>query len=238
MNARARRPVVAIDGPAGAGKSTVTRFVAERLGYLLVDTGALYRAVALAARRAGIGWQDEERVTALAQRLERERSLALERGRDGAVRVLLSGEDVSAAIRSMEIAQGASQVSAIGGVRRALLGLQRAAGEHGGVVLEGRDIGTVVFPEAEAKFFLTASVDVRAKRRHDELAARGEAPTLEAVQREVVERDRRDSSRAIAPLRKADDAVEVDSSSLDIEAVVETIVAQVRAVEQRLAEGR
>lgn len=233
MRARAR-PVVAIDGPAGAGKSTVTRVVAERLGYVLVDTGALYRSVALAAERAGIGWNDAEQLAELAAELETSGGVRLERTEAG-LRVLLRGEDVSQAIRTLAIGQGASQVSAVPGVRRALLGLQRAAGAEGGVVLEGRDIGTVVFPDAEAKFFLTASVDVRAQRRFEELVASGQNPSFDEVRREVRDRDERDSTRPIAPLRRAADAIEVDSSTLPIELVVERIVEHVRAVERRLA---
>ena len=238
MNApRRRQPVVAIDGPAGAGKSTVTRKVAERLGYVIVDTGALYRVVALAAERAGIAYDDEARVGALADALVAENAVQLRRSDSGSMQVFLRGQDVSVAIRAQSIGLGASKVSAHPAVREALLELQRGQGREGGVVLEGRDIGTVVFPDAEAKFYLTASADVRAQRRRDELAARGTPPTLAEVLSEVTERDRRDSTRPIAPLRQADDALLVDSSSLSIEQVVELIVAQVRAVERKLATG-
>lgn len=229
------RPVVAIDGPAGAGKSTVTRVVAERLRYLLVDTGAIYRAVALAAERAGVDWDDRERVAEVAQALAAREGIRLERSENGAQRVLLDGVDVSSAIRTLAIGQGASKVSAIAEVRDALLELQRRAGRDGGVVLEGRDIGTVVFPDAEAKFFLTASVAVRAKRRHDELLQKGDAPPLEQVMSEVIERDKRDSSRPIAPLKQAADAVVVDSSNLGIEEVAALIVTHVQRVERELA---
>jgi cytidylate kinase len=160
-----KRPVVAIDGPAGAGKSTVARKVAERLDYVLLDTGALYRTVALAAERKGISWDDADAVAQFAGELAAKRAVQLERGAGGALRVLLSGEDVSGLIRTQSIGQGASKVSAVPGVRAALLSLQRSAGEGGGVVLEGRDIGTVVFPDAEVKLFLTASVEVRAAVR-------------------------------------------------------------------------
>jgi CMP/dCMP kinase len=229
------RPVVAIDGPAGAGKSTVTRVVSERLHYLLVDTGAIYRAVALGAERAGLSWDDSERVARFAQELAAREGIRLERSESGQPRVLLDGADVAGAIRTQSMGQGASKVSAIGGVREALLELQRRAGRDGGVVLEGRDIGTVVFPDAEVKFFLTASVAVRAKRRHDELASHGQAPPLEDVMNEVIERDRRDSSRPVAPLKQAEDAIVVDSSELSIDEVAERMVAHVRSVERRLA---
>lgn len=234
MNTR-KRPIVAIDGPAGAGKSTVTLLVAERLAYLLVDTGALYRAVALAAEREKLSWDDAPAVSALADRLRRDRALRLDRTANGAAVVLLYGEDISSAIRTLEIGQGASKVSAIPGVRAALLGLQRGLGERGGVVLEGRDIGTVVFPDAEAKFYLTASVEVRARRRYEELRARGIATNLEHVRQEVLERDERDSSRPVAPLRRAADAVDLDSSELTVEQVVDQVVERVRLVEKTLS---
>jgi cytidylate kinase len=237
VSQRRSKPVVAIDGPAGAGKSTVTRKVAERLGYVIVDTGALYRVVALAAQRAGVDFDDVERASRLAEALVEGSAVQLRRGQDGAQQVMLRGQDVSGAIRTQIISQGASKVSAHPGVRAALLDLQRSQGREGAVVLEGRDIGTVVFPDAEAKFFLTASVEVRAQRRRDELAARGTPPSLEEVMREVTERDRRDSTRPVAPLRQADDAQLVDSSTLSVEQVVERIVAAVREVERRLAAG-
>jgi cytidylate kinase len=227
---------VAIDGPAGAGKSTVTRVVAERLGYHLINTGAIYRALALAAQRAGFGFHEAEPIGELAHELVKRGAIQLVPADGIEYRVMLDGEDVSSAIRSQVLGEGASKVSAIPAVRDALLELQRTSGRAGGVVLEGRDIGTVVFPDAEAKFFLTASVDVRAKRRHDELVGRGsQAPTLEDVRREVIERDRRDSSRPVAPLMQAPDAQVLDSSALDIEQVADRIVLQVRAIEQRLA---
>jgi cytidylate kinase len=227
-----RKPIVAIDGPAGAGKSTVAKRVAASLGYLLVDTGALYRTIALAASRRGIGFDDMESVGELAEALARDGAVRL-RNEAGVARVELEGEDVSGFIRTPEISQGASKVSAAPRVRAALLEMQRAAGRAGGVVLEGRDIGSVVFPEAEVKVFLTASVDERARRRHAELLSTGTPTDIERVKGEVVERDRRDSSRPIAPLVQAKDATVVDSSTLGVDDVVLAIVALVEAAAKR-----
>jgi cytidylate kinase len=221
------RPIVAIDGPAGAGKSTVARRLADRLGFTLVDTGALYRAVALAARRAGIAWDDEVKVVEVARRVEAARALELVPDAANGVRVMLDGQDVSDAIRTADMGMGASRVSAMGGVRAALLGLQRQAGENGGVVLEGRDIGTVVFPDAEVKFFLTASHEVRAKRRYVELLARGQTVDFAATLAEVKARDENDTNRPIAPLRRADDAVLVDSSDRAVDEIVEEMARRV-----------
>jgi cytidylate kinase len=225
--------VVAIDGPAGAGKTTVSRLVAERLGYRLVGTGALYRCVALAADRCGVSWQDEAAIGALAQQLADRGAIQFVSSSQGE-RVLLDQEDVSVALRSEHIGAGASRVSAIPAVRDALLAMQRGAGRSGGVVLEGRDIGTAVFPDAEAKFFLTASVQVRAQRRYDELRARGVAADLQQVLQDAIERDRRDRERAVAPLCPAPDAAQVDGSELTVDQVVDCIVEQVRAVQTRM----
>jgi cytidylate kinase len=225
-----KRPIVAIDGPAGAGKSTVARRLAAELGYVLVDTGAMYRAVALAASRAGVPWNDAERVAGLARGMVAARSLVFERDEELGVRVKLAGEDVSEAIRTPDIAQGASTVSAHAEVRAVLLDLQRQAGQEGGVVLEGRDIGTVVFPDAEVKFFLTASPEVRARRRHAELVAKGQNVTVDATLAEVKERDARDESRAVAPLRKAEGAILVDSTNMTIDETVAFMLGKVREV--------
>lgn len=232
-----KRPVVAIDGPAGAGKSTVTRKVAQALGYTRVDTGALYRAVAWLAIERGVDAAHGEAVGRVA--LELTQPGALEMTNDGdATRISVFGQDVSIAIREQWVGLMASQTSQLPEVRAALLEMQRTLGVQGGVVLEGRDIGSVVFPDAEAKFFLTASSRVRAERRRNELLEKGEAPSLEQVQDEVEERDRRDTMRAIAPLTQASDAVVVDSSSLSIDEVVEVIVERVRAIEARLLGSR
>jgi CMP/dCMP kinase len=228
------KPVVAIDGPAGAGKSTVTRRVAAELGYLLVDTGAIYRTVALAVQEKVIPFDETARVIEVAEQLARENLIRFVPDGIGGQRVLLGTQDVSDSIRTPQIGQSASKVSAIPAVREALLEMQRSAGQNGGVVLEGRDIGTVVFPDAEAKFFLTATVEERAGRRLRELVSRGEDVDFESVKREVMERDRRDSTRAVAPLAQATDAIVVDSSGVPIDEVVARIVARVREVEAEL----
>lgn len=223
--------VVAMDGPAGAGKSTVARRVAQALGFTLLDTGALYRTVALAALRRGIGFDDAVAVTALAEELVAREALVLEALPDAGMDVRLEGERVGDAIRTPAVSMGASTVSAIPGVRAALLDAQRTFAAHAGVVCEGRDIGTVVFPDATLKIFLTASTDERARRRHTELVARegARAPTFEATRAEVEQRDAQDQSRAIAPLRQADDAVLVDTTGLDLDAVVAHCLELARA---------
>ncbi len=230
-SARAKVPPrVAIDGPAGAGKSTVAKKLAERLGFLHVDTGALYRTVALAASRAGAAWDDEARIAAVAEAIVSERRIGMERGQDGAaMRVLLDGEDVSTAIRTPEMSAGASRVSAIAAVRQALLDLQRQAGASGGVVLEGRDIGTVVFPDAEVKLFLTATPEERAQRRYEEMIEKGVVTTYEATLEDQKARDKADTERKVAPLRKADDAVLVDSTGRNVDEVIEEMVRVVQA---------
>ena len=210
------RIVVAIDGPAGAGKSTVAAELARQLGYVLVDTGALYRGVALAAKEQGVPWSDGPALGKLAQSLQ----LAFEIGSDGNPRLQLNGRDRANDIRTPEMSMGASDVSKHPEVRQALLGIQRALGQDGGVVLEGRDIGTVVFPNAEAKVFLTASPEKRAVRRVEDLRARGIAADFETTLNEVRTRDAQDSNRPVAPLKPAPDSVTVDTTALDISQVV------------------
>lgn len=223
----ARRPVVAIDGPAGAGKSTVTRRVADALGYVLLDTGALYRCVGLAASRSGVALDDDDAVGALAHQLAERRAVSFS-GPASQQTVRLDGQDVSDTIRTPAASDAASRVSALPSVRAALLELQRGFGERGGLVVEGRDVGTVVFPAAEAKFYLTATSEARARRRYEELIGRGTEVQFEQVHEDVVERDRRDTEREFAPLRQAADAEIVDSTGLGIAEVVEQIVTRVR----------
>ena len=217
--------IVAIDGPAGAGKSTVSRVLARRLGFTLVDTGAIYRSAALVAQSEGVGFEDESRLTEL---LDRMRLSFRMTGDDN--RVLLGGRDVSAEIRTPEISMAASQISAKPLVRTALLPLQRrlALEAKHGAVLEGRDIGTVVFPDAEAKFFLQASPEIRARRRYEELFQKGVERSMADVLADQARRDRDDSLRQIAPLRPAEDAIVLDSSLLPVSEVVQNMERIVR----------
>ena len=222
------RPIIAIDGPAGAGKSTVARRLADALSFVLVDTGAMYRAVALAAQRAGVAWTDGRALGELARALVARRALSFDRDPRLGVRVRLDRADVTDAIRTPDVGMGASTVSAHPQVREALLEMQRQAGRAGGVVLEGRDIGTVVFPDADVKFFLTARAEVRARRRFEELAARGSTASFEETLDDVRKRDEQDTTRAVAPLRQAPDATRVDSSNASVDDIVRRMTEQVR----------
>jgi CMP/dCMP kinase len=212
--------VVAIDGPAAAGKSTIAKRLAERLGFTYIDTGAMYRAVALWALRQNVDPGDMHRVEqlAIAARIE------LTPGR-----IQLNGEDVTEAIRTQEVSGGASRVAVIPGVRRAMVAKQREMGERGSVVMEGRDIGTVVFPDADIKVFLDANPQERVRRRLAEGKAKGDPISAEALAAQMKERDQRDSTRADAPLAQAPDAVYLDSTALDIGEVEEAILKMVRA---------
>jgi cytidylate kinase len=215
-----KRVVVAIDGPAGAGKSTIARRLAERLGFTYIDTGAMYRAVAWWALRQKVDPGDMHRMEQLAMAAE----ITLAPGR-----IQLNGEDVTEAIREPEVTSGASKVAVIPGVRRAMVAKQRVMGERSSVVMEGRDIGTVVFPHAEVKIFLDANPHERVRRRFEEGRAKGETVSKEALAAQLAERDRRDSTRAEAPLTQAPDAVYLDSTGLSIDEVEEAILRIVRA---------
>ncbi len=212
------RPIFTIDGPSGAGKTTVSRRLAERVSLTRLDTGAMYRACALAARRAGIPWSDGARLGMLCADLP----IVFRPGEGSGTRIVLSGEDVSEAIRTPEMSMGASEVSVHVPVREAMVALQRKMGERGGVVLEGRDTGTVVFPDADAKFFLDAAAAVRARRRFLEWGEGG--PAFEEVLKEVLLRDIQDSTREHSPLRVADGAIYIDTTTLTVEQVVDEML--------------
>jgi cytidylate kinase len=218
-----KKPTVAIDGPAGSGKSTVAKMLAKRVGFTHIDTGALYRGVAWLALRAGVDPADEAAVVAAAKPAKFEFRQLI----DGNL-LHIDGVCVHKDIRTEKVSALASKVSALPGVRQLLLGLQRRLGEDGGVVLEGRDIGTVVFPNAEVKIFLTASIEARAKRRALELAAKGEVVDLERVKLEMAQRDKQDSERPIAPLKQAGDAVLVDTSTMSIDSVLDRLESLVK----------
>lgn len=211
--------IIAIDGPVGSGKSTLARRVAALMGYVYIDTGAMYRAVALKALRRGVPLDAAEQLTALAS----DTRIDL-RAEDGGQRVFLDGEDVTAAIRTLDVSQAASKAAVIEGVRHVLVAEQRRAGAQGGVVMEGRDIGSVVFPDAQLKIFLTASPEIRAERRWREHQQKGDAIDLPRTLDEIHERDRRDSGRATSPLVRAKDAVVVDSTAMDPEEVARLVV--------------
>jgi len=215
-----RRPVVTIDGPSGSGKSTVSKLLAESAGMVRLDTGAMYRACALAARRTGIPWSDAARMGDLARTI----SFSFG-GPDGRTGVFLENEDISAAIRTPEISMGASEVSVHESVREALVDKQRELGKEGGVVLEGRDTGTVVFPDAEMKFFLDAAAAVRALRRYLERSSL-DKQSYEQVLKEVLRRDVQDSTRKCSPLKMASDARYIDSTTMTADEVVEAMIRE------------
>jgi cytidylate kinase len=214
-----RKLIIAIDGPVGSGKSTLARRVAALMGYVYIDTGAMYRAVALKALRRGVPLDAADQLTALAGNTRIDL-----RAEDGGQRVFLDGEDVTGAIRTPDVSQAASKVAVIEGVRHVLVAEQRRAGAQGGVVMEGRDIGSVVFPDAELKIFLTASPEIRADRRWREHQQKGDAIDLPRTLDEIHERDKRDSGRSSSPLVRAKDAVVVDSTAMDPEEVARLVV--------------
>jgi CMP/dCMP kinase len=214
-----KKLIIAIDGPVGSGKSTLARRVAELMGYVYIDTGAMYRALALKAVRRALPFDATNKLVALA----RDTRIDL-RAHDGTQRVFLDGEDVTAAIRTPEVSQGASKIAVVSGVRQVLVAEQRRAGEQGGVVMEGRDIGSVVFPDAGLKIFLTASPEVRAERRWREHQQKGDAIDLTRTLEEIRERDQRDLERSTSPLVRAADAVVVDSTAMEPEEVARLVV--------------
>jgi len=215
--------IITIDGPAGSGKSTISRILAKKIGYSYLDTGAMYRAVALVAKRNGVDFDDGKGLGILCN------SLNLRFDKDGdPPRLLLGKEDISSLIRSPEIDMLSSKVSAVGEVREAMTGLQRKIAKGEGYVAEGRDMGTVVFPEAAWKFYLTASSDVRAGRRYEELLERGEKALKNIVKTNLKKRDHQDRMRPLAPLKPAEDALIIDSTTLTIEEVVEVMLSYLK----------
>ncbi len=217
-------PVITIDGPSGSGKGTVAALLAGKLGWNFLDSGALYRLLAFAARNHGVDLTNEEALKVLAEHLDVQFGAA----RDGhGMVIILEGEDVTEAIRNETVGAGASQVAALPVVRTALLQRQKAFREAPGLVADGRDMGTVVFPDAPLKIFLTASAEERARRRYLQLKARGDDVNLASLLEEIRERDERDTQRAVAPLKPAEDAIQLDSTTLSIEEVLQRILSEV-----------
>ena len=211
--------IIAIDGPVGSGKSTLARRVAELMDYVYIDTGAMYRALALKAVRRGLGFDRDGELETLA------RGTRIDlKALDGTQQVFLDGEDVTTAIRTPEVSQAASKIAVVSGVRHVLVAEQRRAGQQGGVVMEGRDIGSVVFPDADLKIFLTASPEVRADRRYHEHQQKGDAIDRARTLDEIHERDQRDRERTTSPLVRAPDAVVVDSTAMEAEEVARLVV--------------
>jgi len=221
-------PVVAIDGPAGTGKSSATRMLADLLGFVHVDTGALYRAISFLAMQ---NMESVEDISERAAEIAKKTHLEFRRmpRRDPTNRIFADGKDLTGFIRTPEVSMAASRVASHPSVRASLLGFQRRLGCTGGTILEGRDIGTVIFPDADVKFFLTASIEERAKRRLIELEATGgDVPSYDELRRQILERDQGDSTRAVAPLKKAPDAIEVDTSTMTLDQVVSFMEVKVR----------
>jgi cytidylate kinase len=218
-----KKAIIAIDGPAGSGKSTVSRILAKRLGLLYLDTGAMYRALTLKAMRGRFDLEDAEALTALARSTKIDLS---EYG--GATRVSLDGLDVTGSIRTPELTNKVRYIARVPGVRAEMVRLQRAIGEKEGAVLEGRDIGTVVFPDADFKFYLDAEAPERARRRHKELVESGSTVEFEAVKKDVLERDESDMKRSVGALKAADDSIKIDTTKLTIDEVVDKLLSYIR----------
>ncbi len=220
---KARQLIIAIDGPAGSGKSTVSKMVAKRLGLLYIDTGAMYRALTLKAMRVKADMNDDDALTKLAG------STTIDLKENGGfMHVLLDGEDVSAAIRTVEVTNNIKHIARVPGVRRQMVELQRSVGKKRGAVLEGRDIGTVVFPDADYKFYLDADVEERASRRYKELVEAGHKVSIDALKEDVAARDRSDMERPVGPLKKAADARFIDTTHLSIDGVVEELLSHIK----------
>lgn len=235
MSDTERKIIIAIDGYSSCGKSTFAKAIAARMGYIFIDTGAMYRAVTLYALDHGAirgGEVDEEAVAALLDRIAISFRFNPERG---ASDIYVNGELVEERIRTIEVSSCVSRVSAIAAVRRKLVAMQQEMGRRRGVVMDGRDIGTVVFPDAELKIFMTADPAVRARRRYDELRAKGQQVSLEEIERNVVERDRADMQRAIAPLRRADDALVLDNSRMSVDEQMTWVMERIDEALRRAA---
>ncbi len=231
MKSLDRKIIIAIDGFSSCGKSTFARSIAARLGYIFIDTGAMYRAVALFAMREGLidgGELCDERLVEMLPQIEISFAFNPERG---ASDIYVNGERVEEQIRTIEVSNNVSAVSSIAQVREKLVALQQQMGSEGGIVMDGRDIGTVVFPEADIKLFMTADPHIRALRRYDELKAKGDSVSLEEIEANVVARDRADQSRAVSPLRRADDAIELDNSHMSVEEQMEWFLEILERVE-------
>jgi len=222
MGIKTDKVIIAIDGPAGSGKSTVSKLIAKKLGLLYIDTGAMYRALTLKAMRSSLDLTDEAALVALAHSTK----IDLKAG-TGAITVYLDGEDVSALIRTPELTKNVKFIARVAGVRGEMVRLQRAIGEKAGSVLEGRDIGTVVFPDATYKFYLDADVEERARRRYKELVESNQKVSFDDLKKDVVVRDESDMKREVGALKKADDAISVDTTDLSIDQVVEKILSYI-----------
>lgn len=223
MRSKKKAFVIAVDGPAGSGKSTVSKLIAKRMGLLYIDTGAMYRALTLKAMRSGMDLNDESSLTGLAGSTNIDLKETC-----GVLNVLLDGEDVSGLIRTPELTNNVKYIARVPGVRKEMVELQRAIGGRSGAVLEGRDIGTVVFPDADYKFYLDASIAERARRRHKELLQSGEIVDPESIKRDVAARDESDMKRSVGALKVAPDAVIVDTTELSIDEVADKILSYIK----------